>query len=138
MRRSALALIAAVAALDVLSGTSAAWAFYDCEDYYYRRCRGFVIPCSLDGVNPAYHPLISAIPGLPERNMDSSDPATVAGTSRRTACAVPITAVESRRPARAGRKRRREEHPEARPKESPLYPGASLVNYHLSSFLPMR
>lgn len=53
MRRSALALITAVAVLDVLSSTSAAWA-YDCEDYYYR-CRGFVIPCSLDGVNPAYH-----------------------------------------------------------------------------------
>jgi hypothetical protein len=64
MRRSALALVAAVAALDVLSGASAAWAFYDCEDYYYRRCRGFVIPCSLDGVNPAYHPLIFGNPKI--------------------------------------------------------------------------
>jgi len=47
------------------ASTSAAWAFYDCEDYYYyRRCRGFVIPCSLDGVNPAYHPSIFGNPRI--------------------------------------------------------------------------
>ncbi len=63
MRRSALALLAAVAALDVLSGTSAARAFNDCDDYYYYQgCRGFVVPCSLDGVNPAYHPSIFGNP----------------------------------------------------------------------------
>jgi hypothetical protein len=63
MRRSALALVAAVAALNVLSSTSAAWAGYDCDDdYYFGRCRGFVIPCSLDGVNPAYHPSIFGNP----------------------------------------------------------------------------
>jgi hypothetical protein len=65
MRRSALALVAAAAALNVLSGTSAAWA-YDCDDYYYPpyRCRGFVIPCSLDGVNPAYHSSIFGNPRI--------------------------------------------------------------------------
>jgi hypothetical protein len=62
MRRSALAPAAAAAALYVLSSTSTAWAFYDCDDYYYRRCRLFVIPCSLDGVNPAYHPSIFGNP----------------------------------------------------------------------------
>jgi hypothetical protein len=62
MRRNALALIAAAAALGVLGSTSAARA-YDCEDYYYR-CRGFVIPCSLDGVNPAYHPTIFGNPRI--------------------------------------------------------------------------
>jgi hypothetical protein len=62
MRRSALALVAAIAALDVLSRASAAWAV-DCEDYYYR-CRGFVIPCSLDGVNPVYHPSIFGNPRI--------------------------------------------------------------------------
>jgi hypothetical protein len=55
VRRGALALATAVTALVVLSNTSAAWAFGDCEGYY-RRCRGFVVPCSLDGVNPVYHP----------------------------------------------------------------------------------
>ena len=54
MRRSALALVGAVAALSVLSTTSAAWAFNDC-DVYYPSCRGSVIPCSLDGVNPVHH-----------------------------------------------------------------------------------
>jgi len=63
MRWSALALVAAVTALGLLSSTSAARAFYDC-DGYYRRCRGFVIPCSLDGVNPAYHPSIFGNPAV--------------------------------------------------------------------------
>jgi hypothetical protein len=64
MRRSALALIAAVAALDVLSGTSAARASYDCDGYYSSRRCGWVVPCSLDGVNPAYHPTIFANPRI--------------------------------------------------------------------------
>jgi hypothetical protein len=65
MRRSALALLAAVAALDVMSSTSSAWAFYDCDDsYYYSRRCGWVVPCSLDGVNPAYHPSIFANPRI--------------------------------------------------------------------------
>jgi len=62
MKRSALALIAAVAALDVLSSTSAAWAFDDCDNYYYSRRCGWVVPCSLDGINPAYHPSIFSNP----------------------------------------------------------------------------
>ena len=63
MRRNALALIAGLAALGVMGGTSAARA-YDCEDYYYYRCRGFVIPCSLDGVNPVYHQSIFGNPRI--------------------------------------------------------------------------
>ena len=59
MRRSALALVATVAAL---SSPSAAWAGYDCDDTYYRCFRGWVVPCSLDGVNPAYHPGIFGNP----------------------------------------------------------------------------
>jgi hypothetical protein len=63
MGRSALALFAALAALQGPSHTSAAWAFSDCEDYY-QHCRGFVIPCSLDGVNPVYHPSIFGNPRI--------------------------------------------------------------------------
>jgi hypothetical protein len=91
MRRSAL--LASLTALYVLSSISAAWAFNDCDNYY-RSCRGFVIPCSLDGVNPAYHPSIFGNPTLPDSNMDSSDRPMGLGMSRRTACAVHITAVE--------------------------------------------
>ena len=61
MRRSAL--VASFTALYVLSPISAAWAFSDCDDYY-RSCRGFVIPCSLDGVNPVHHPSIFGNPAL--------------------------------------------------------------------------
>jgi hypothetical protein len=64
MRWSAVALVAALAGLHVLSSSSAARAFYDCDDYYTHRCRGFVIPCSLDGVNPAYHPSIFGNPAI--------------------------------------------------------------------------
>jgi hypothetical protein len=56
-------MVATFTALDLLTSISAAWAFYDCENYYYR-CRGFVIPCSLDGINPAYHPSIFGNPIL--------------------------------------------------------------------------
>ena len=54
MRRSALALLGASTGLGVLSSTSATWVFNDC-DVYYPSCRGSVIPCSLDGVNPVHH-----------------------------------------------------------------------------------
>jgi len=64
MRRSTLALVATLTAVCALSGISPAWAFADCDDYYYYRCRGFVIPCSLDGVNPVYHPSIFGNPAL--------------------------------------------------------------------------
>jgi hypothetical protein len=66
MRRSAL--VASLTALYVLSHIPAAWAFSDWAfsdcDNYYRNCRGFVIPCSLDGVNPGYHPSIFGNPAL--------------------------------------------------------------------------
>jgi hypothetical protein len=42
-----------------LSTASAAWA-----NYWWWRERGFVKPCSLDGVNPAYHPDIFGNPAL--------------------------------------------------------------------------
>ena len=57
------ALVASLTALYVLSSISAAWAFFDCDNYY-PSCRGFVLPCSLDGVNPAYHPSIFGNPTL--------------------------------------------------------------------------
>ena len=63
MRRSALTLVGVLTALGVLSGTSVAWVFNDC-DVYYPSCRGFVIPCSLDGVNPVHHPSIFGNPAL--------------------------------------------------------------------------
>ena len=94
MKRSALALLAALTALDVLGGSSAASAFYgdDCEGYY-RRCRGFVIPCM--GSIPPTTPRSSAILSLPDRNMASSARATAPGTSRGAACVVNIAGVEA-------------------------------------------
>lgn len=63
MKASALALVTAVAALGVLGRPTAAFAQYDC-DYFYHHCRGFVITCSLDGVNPAFHPSIFGNPAV--------------------------------------------------------------------------
>ena len=64
MRWSAVALVAATMGLSVLNGTPAAAASADCE-YYFGHCRrGFVVPCSLDGVNPAYHPSIFGNPAV--------------------------------------------------------------------------
>jgi hypothetical protein len=63
-RRSVLSvrkLIAALIGLAILGTASAAWARYD---YWHKR--GFVIPCSLDGVNPVFHPDIFAIRRSPE------------------------------------------------------------------------
>jgi hypothetical protein len=54
-------LLAGIIALGVLGAASAAWAWGD--DYWWRK-RGFVIPCSLDGVNPAYHPEIFGNPAV--------------------------------------------------------------------------
>jgi hypothetical protein len=45
------AALAVATALAVLGTSSAAWSYFDGR--YYRG--GFVKPCSLDGVNPAYH-----------------------------------------------------------------------------------
>jgi hypothetical protein len=55
--KKALALLAAVVALGVLGTISAAQAQYN-----YNRKGGFVIPCSLAGVNPAVHPEIFSDP----------------------------------------------------------------------------
>jgi hypothetical protein len=66
MRWSALALVAAVTALGILSSPAAAWPLNDC-DVYYPSCRGSVIPCSLDGVNPVHHPSIFGNPALAYR-----------------------------------------------------------------------
>ena len=50
---SGKSLLAAIIALGVLGTVSAAWAR-----------RGFVIPCSLVGVNPIYHPDIFSSPAV--------------------------------------------------------------------------
>jgi hypothetical protein len=57
--KKALGVLVAITTLAVLSGASAAWARYD-----YWRKRGFVIPCSLVGVNPAFHPDIFGNPAV--------------------------------------------------------------------------
>jgi hypothetical protein len=66
MKWKAFVLVAAVAAVGVLSSSSAGAASW-CDDYYYCK-RGFVIPCSLDGVNPAYHPSIFGNPAIARRD----------------------------------------------------------------------
>jgi hypothetical protein len=48
------AALAVGTALAVLGTSSAAWSYFDGRHYR----GGFVKPCSLDGVNPAYHPYI--------------------------------------------------------------------------------
>jgi hypothetical protein len=58
--KTALVVLAVTTALGVLATTSAAWSFFDGR--YYRG--GFVKPCSLDGVNPVYHPDIFGNPAL--------------------------------------------------------------------------
>jgi hypothetical protein len=61
-RRSVLSVrksIAALIGLAILGTASAAWARYDCW-----RKRGFVIPCSRDGVNPVFHPDIFGNPAV--------------------------------------------------------------------------
>jgi hypothetical protein len=57
--KKAVALLAAVVALGVIGTVSAAQAQYN-----YNRKGGFVIPCSLAGVNPAFHPDIFSDPFL--------------------------------------------------------------------------
>jgi hypothetical protein len=49
-----LIAFAIVVSLGVLGPASTAWAQSGGYDYEYYG--GFVKPCSLDGVNPAYHP----------------------------------------------------------------------------------
>ena len=57
--RKTLGALTAVIVLGLLATASTAWARYD-----YWRKRGFVIPCSLDGVNPVYHPSIFGNPAV--------------------------------------------------------------------------
>ena len=57
--RKAAVVLAAAGVLGVL-GTSSAWSFFDGRNFR----GGFVKPCSLDGVNPAYHPEIFGNPAL--------------------------------------------------------------------------
>jgi hypothetical protein len=52
-KEKAFVVLAVTTALGVLGTSSAAWSY--CPDRG-PHCGGFVIPCSLDGVNPAYHP----------------------------------------------------------------------------------
>jgi hypothetical protein len=61
MRWIAFALLAALTPAGVLSSPSTAQAA-DCD--YFHRCRGYVVPCSLDGVNPLYHPYIFNNPAI--------------------------------------------------------------------------
>jgi hypothetical protein len=61
--RKAFGALAGVIVLGVLGTASTAWAQYDYYDYYWRK-RGFVIPCSLVGVNPAVHPDIFGNPAV--------------------------------------------------------------------------
>jgi hypothetical protein len=56
----ASAMLAITAALAIVGTTSAAWSFFDGREYR----GGFVKPCSLDGVNPAYHPGIFGNPAF--------------------------------------------------------------------------
>ena len=58
--KRAFVVVAAAGTLGLLS-TSAAWSSFDAHT---RDKGGFVKPCSLDGVNPAYHPEIFGNPAL--------------------------------------------------------------------------
>jgi hypothetical protein len=57
-RRSATVL--AIAAAMAIVGSRASWAFFDGG----RHRGGYVLPCSLDGVNPVYHPGIFRNPAV--------------------------------------------------------------------------
>jgi hypothetical protein len=56
----ALIALAIISAFCVLGTTSAAWSFFDGRHHR----GGFVKPCSLDGVNPVYHPDIFGNPAI--------------------------------------------------------------------------
>jgi hypothetical protein len=59
-KKALVVLAVATAALGVHATSSAAGSFFD--DRYNRG--GFAKPCSLDGVNPAYHPGIFGNPAF--------------------------------------------------------------------------
>ncbi len=58
--KQAFVVLATTATLGLVGTSSAAWSYIDGR--YYRG--GFVKPCSLDGVNPAYHPDIFGNPAF--------------------------------------------------------------------------
>jgi hypothetical protein len=58
--RKTLVLLAITTALVVLGTSSAAWSFFG--EGRFRG--GYVKPCSLDGVNPVYHPDIFGNPAV--------------------------------------------------------------------------
>ena len=60
MKKTKISLALALTAACLLSAASPASAYFDA--YFYRG--GFVKPCSLDGVNPAYHPEIFGNPAF--------------------------------------------------------------------------
>ncbi len=61
-RKTALVALAVVTAPAVLGGISPA-AASSCRDDP-SMCGGYVLPCSLDGVNPVYHPPIFGNPAV--------------------------------------------------------------------------
>jgi hypothetical protein len=59
MRGKTAFVLAMMAASNVVATSSTGWAQYN-----YNRKGGFVKPCSLDGVNPVYHPEIFGNPAV--------------------------------------------------------------------------
>ena len=58
--QKAFMVLAITAALGVVASSSAAWSYFDGRNFR----GGFVKPCSLDGVNPVYHPDIFGNPAF--------------------------------------------------------------------------
>ena len=56
--KQAFTVLAITATLGLVGTSSAAWSYFDGRHFR----GGFVKPCSLDGVNPAYHPDIFGNP----------------------------------------------------------------------------
>ena len=58
--QKAFMVLAITAALGVVASSTAAWSYFDGRNFR----GGFVKPCSLDGVNPVYHPDIFGNPAF--------------------------------------------------------------------------
>ena len=58
--QKAFVVLAVTAALGVVGSSSVALSYFDGRHFR----GGFVKPCSLDGVNPAYHPYIFGNPAF--------------------------------------------------------------------------
>jgi hypothetical protein len=61
--KMAVVALAVVTAPAVLLGISSSAAASSCREDP-SQCGGFVLPCSLDGVNPVYHPHIFGNPAV--------------------------------------------------------------------------